>query len=109
VADHIAIVDRGDMVAQGSIAEFLSSGEVVYRIGLATNGDAAIKALEAEPWVASVRPLAASTWSVEATDQREAERHLARCLATSGGIVTEIRPEQRSLEDIYLDIVGNGS
>ena len=46
---------------------------------------------------------------VEAHSQREAESQLARHLVASTGIVTEIRPEQRSLEDIYLDIVGNGS
>jgi ABC-2 type transport system ATP-binding protein len=109
VADHIAVLDQGEMVAQGSIAEFLSSGEVAYRIGFADDGGHAINMLESEPWVASVRSLSPSTWSVEATDQREAERRLARCLAASAGTVTEIRPEQRSLEEIYLDIVGNGS
>ena len=109
VADHIAVLDQGELVAQGSIAEFLTSGAVAYRIGFAGDGDVAIKALETEPWIASIRSLSPSAWSVEATDQREAERRLARCLATSGGTVTEIRPEQRSLEDIYLEIVGNGS
>jgi ABC-2 type transport system ATP-binding protein len=108
VADHIAVLDQGEMVAQGSIGEFLSSGEVVYRVGFAADGEDAIAALAAEPWVASVRALNGGAWSVEAHDQREAERRLARCLAASSGIVTEIRPEQRSLEDIYLDIVGNG-
>lgn len=109
VADHIAILDHGEMVAQGSMTEFLDSGTVGYRVGFAGGGEATMRELEAEPWVASVGALPGGAWTVEAYDQREAERHLARRLTAGTGMVTEIRPEQRSLEDIYLGIVEKGS
>ena len=109
VADHIAVLDHGEVVASGPMEGFLAAGAAGYRVGMAGDGDAAVAGLEHEPWVTAVASLGAGSWRIEASDQAAAEHHLARLLASSGTVVTEIRPERRSLEDIYLEIVGEAS
>jgi ABC-2 type transport system ATP-binding protein len=109
VGDHIAVLDRGALVAQGPMEDFLSAGAVGYRVGFGADGGAAMSRLKAEPWVASVSQLGPGAWRVDASDRTEAEHRLARTLVSAGGAVTEIRPERRSLEDLYLEIVGEES
>jgi hypothetical protein len=45
-------------------------------------------------------------WQIACSDRGAAEAHLARRLVDLGATVAEIRPGQRSLEDIYLEITG---
>ncbi len=104
IADYIAVLDHGQILSQGSIDEFLSSGETSYRVGLGRDGESVINSLAAESWVATTTPLGDGVWSVAATDRSTAEKQLAPHLIAQGAVVTEIRPEQRSLEDIYLEI-----
>jgi ABC-2 type transport system ATP-binding protein len=104
IADHIAVLDHGQIISQGSIDEFLSSGEASYRIGLGGDGEPVINSLAAEPWVATTTPLGDGAWKIAATDRAAAEAQLAPHLLAQGAVVTEIRPEQRSLEEIYLEI-----
>jgi len=104
IADYIAVLDHGRIVSQGPIDEFRATGEVLYRVGLSGDGESAINSLAAEPWVVTTTPLGDGAWRVEAADRATAEAELAPHLLAQGVVVTEIRPEQRSLEDIYLEI-----
>ncbi len=104
IADYIAVVDHGQILSQGSIDEFLSTGEASYRVGLGRDGESVINSLAAEPWVATTTPLGDSVWRVAVTDRSTAEKQLTPHLLAQGAVVTEIRPEQRSLEDMYLEI-----
>lgn len=104
IADHIAVLDRGQIISQGPIDEFLTTGEASYRVGLGGNGESVINSLAAEPWVATTTRLGDGSWRVAATDRSTVEKQLARHLLAQGAVVTEIRPEQRSLEEIYLEI-----
>ncbi len=104
IADHIAVLDHGQIISQGSIDEFLATGEASYRVGLGGDGGSVINSLAAEPWVATTTPLGGGAWRVVATDRSSAEGQLAPHLVAQGAVVTEIRPEQRSLEEIYLEI-----
>ena len=100
----LAVLDHGQILAQGSIDEFLSSGEASYRVGLGGDGESVINSLVAEPWVTTTTPVGDGVWRVAATDRSTAEKELVPRLLAQGGLVTEIRPEQRSLEEIYLEI-----
>jgi ABC-2 type transport system ATP-binding protein len=104
IADQIAVLDHGQIISQGSIGDFLSTGQASYRIGLGGDGESAINSLAAEPWVSATTPLGDGVWTVAATDRSTAERQLAPHLLAQGAVVTEIRPERRSLEEIYLEI-----
>jgi ABC-2 type transport system ATP-binding protein len=106
IADHIAILDHGRIVAQGPIEEFRAAGEASFRVRLSGDGAPAIHVLASEPWVAATTPRGAGTWQIVANDRTAAEAGLARLLVAQRAAVVEIRPEQRSLEDIYLEITG---
>ena len=109
IADHIAVLDQGRIVAQGPIEEFRTAGDATFRIGIAGDGSGAMESLAADPWVASTAPLDDGAWRVACSDRGAAEAGLARRLVDLGATVTEIRPGQRSLEDIYLEITGGMS
>jgi ABC-2 type transport system ATP-binding protein len=104
IADYIAILDHGEILAQGPIDQFRSAGEVSYRVGLRSGGQAVIDSLGAEPWVVTTGPVSDGVWRVASTDRVAAEAELAPKLLAQGAVVAEIRPEQRSLEEIYLEI-----
>ena len=104
IADHIAVLDHGQIISQGSIGEFLSTGQASYRIGLGGDGESVINSLAAEPWVATTTPLGDGVWSIAVTDRSAAEKQLVPHLLAQGAVVSEIRPERRSLEEIYLEI-----
>jgi hypothetical protein len=59
--------------------------------------------------VDSVEPAGggAPTLTVRAADRAVAESRLLPLLRAAGAEVTEYRPARRSLEDIYLEIVGD--
>ena len=104
IADYIAVLDHGRIISQGPIEEFRTAGEMSYRVGLRGDGEAAINDLATEPWVEETAPLENGVWRVLAADRAIAEAEMARRLIAHGAVVTEIRPERRSLEDIYLEI-----
>ncbi len=104
IAGYIAVLDHGRIISQGPIEEFRTAGEMSYRVGLRGDGEAAINDLATEPWVEETAPLENGVWRVLAADRAIAEAEMARRLIAHGAVVTEIRPERRSLEDIYLEI-----
>ena len=60
-----------------------------------------------ESWVSSIRPMRSGEWEIESTDRRMAEKNLLRALASADSVrVVSLRPMQRSLEDVYVDLVG---
>jgi hypothetical protein len=72
------------------------------------NGAAAtMETLATEPWVTDVRPVRDGEWEIYSKDQSVAEQRVLRSLVNSNGSrVVSLRPMQRSLEDLYVDLVG---
>ena len=106
VADHLAVIDHGEIIEQGPMASYLGGGAARYRVRLAGDGAQAVGRLDSEPWVGATRLIEPGAWEIEVADRAAAEHHLLRMLHGCGGIrVLELRPEQRDLEDIYLDLV----
>lgn len=108
VADHIVVIDRGEIVEQGPMDRYLG-GRGVYRVTLAGgNGDGVLRDLEREQWVDTVTPMGGTEWRIETPDRRVAERRLMRFLvAGDGARVVALRPAYRSLEDLYMELVGD--
>lgn len=108
VADHIVVIDRGEIVEQGPMDRYLG-GRGVYRVTLAGgNGDGVLRDLEREPWVDTVTPMGGTEWRIETPDRRVAESRLMRFLvAGDGARVVALRPAYRSLEDLYMELVGD--
>ncbi len=106
IADHVVVLDHGEVVDQGPMSRFLGGSAAAYAVAFDGDGAAVIDRLGHEPWVEATRPTGVNRWEVETSDRTAAERHLLRSLAGGNGTrVTELRPLQRNLEDIYLDLV----
>ncbi len=107
IADHIVVIDRGEIVEQGPMDRH-RGGRGVYRVTLAGgNGDGVLERLEREPWVDAVAPLGGREWRVETPDRTIAENRLMRFLVARDGVrVVSLRPAYRSLEDLYMELVG---
>jgi ABC-2 type transport system ATP-binding protein len=105
ICDHVAIVDHGRVLIQGSIAELSADGEHALRI--ATNDDAqALARLVVDGTVASAER---STDGIRITLRPGAETAavaaaINRTLVTSGIDVHRLEPEAASLEQRFLDI-----
>lgn len=107
VSDSIAILDRGSIVAQGPTESFLTGGVASYSVGVAGPCGTAFDDLAAQPWVQSVEPQQPDRWEVTVDDRDAAEHALLRLLVAEHGVrVTDFRPARRTLEDIYLELVG---
>jgi ABC-2 type transport system ATP-binding protein len=107
VSDAIAILDQGSIVAQGPTESFLTGDTASYSIGVNGSFGAAFDALAAQPWARSVEQRQPERWEVTVDDRDAAEHSLLRLLVAEHGVrVTDFRPARRSLEDIYLELVG---
>jgi ABC-2 type transport system ATP-binding protein len=107
VSDAIAVLDRGSIVAQGPTETFLVGRRSVHSVVARGTCDRAFAHLETQPWVRSIDTHQPGRWEVTVSDRTEAEHSLLRLLVGEHAVqVTDFRPVRRSLEDIYLELVG---
>ena len=71
-------------------------------------GDGDVRGLGHEPWVDNVTSMGGREWRIETPDRTVAEKKLMRFLVKSNGArVISMRPAYRSLEDLYMELVGD--
>jgi ABC-2 type transport system ATP-binding protein len=99
--DHVAIVDRGAVVVQGSMAELRAGSESIVRIETG-DGRGAARILVGHPAVKRVTE-DGSTLRVTLLDAG-AVPDLNRRLVEAGYDVRRLEPSQASLEDRFLEI-----
>jgi ABC-2 type transport system ATP-binding protein len=108
VSDQIAVLDRGTIVAQGPTESFLLGDTSIYSVTAAGAANSAFDHLSAQPWISAVDLREPGRWEITTTDRAVAEHSLLRVLVGEHHVpVTDFRPARRSLEDIYLELVGN--
>ncbi|MFB6301801.1 MAG: ABC transporter ATP-binding protein, partial [Haloferacaceae archaeon] len=94
VCDRIVIMDRGEIVARGTVPEIRAEhGETTYWAFTDVAVDGA-------------RP-SGDRYVVEVPDMDAVER-VREAAGAAGGEVVDIRTEEPSLEDVFLDVVGGG-
>ncbi len=105
VCDTVGILDRGDLVFQGSV-ETLLVGRAVprYRVRVRPPSDAVARALEQHEWVHGVDSSGADELLVTVSSLEDAESKLAGALAASGARVISIGPEAVTLEQAFLEV-----
>jgi ABC-2 type transport system ATP-binding protein len=113
VSDTVAILNRGELVAQGSIEDLLRAGDKpVYTLSLKSDGRGALARIEALPWVSGVQELAHDgyvTWEISVTDEQAAEAQLlSHVLAGESPTVVEFSRKKLELEEIFLRILEGG-
>ena len=106
LADHVAIVDHGRMVAEGTPAELTgTAGQVRFRAEPGLDIDALLAAL---PAGSAAKESPAGHYLVEVrgrVDPRLVAAVTAWC-AEHGVLAQELRIESRTLEDVFLELTG---
>jgi ABC-2 type transport system ATP-binding protein len=100
VCSRVAVLKKGELIAEGEVAELLRRGRWI-RLRLA-EADGAAPILEALPWVGEVR-VEDGGLLVEAPVERAAEINAA--LARESVFASEIRPAETTLESFFIDLV----
>jgi ABC-2 type transport system ATP-binding protein len=105
MCDDVAILKSGKLVAEGSV-ETLLLRHTTSSIALRTTDDArALELLRAMPSIAAAR-IEDGRIIVE-TEQIEAAA-ISRALAEQQIWLAELRPQESSLEDVFMEITGEG-
>lgn len=111
VADHVAILNRGRLIAQAPTHELLAGdGAATYLIGLERSPDGSLEALRALPWVADVGEHPAAdggvTLHVAVHDEAIAKTELLRrVMDTPDAVVTHFRRRSFDLEEVFMELV----
>ncbi len=113
VSDTVAILNHGELVAYGSIAELLAGGEgVVYEVAIKGQAESAYQRLSQQAWVTGIqsKPVNDVTqWIVSVTDAGQAEAQLLRLVLADPSVnVTHFHRKEYELEDVFLRIVEGG-
>jgi ABC-2 type transport system ATP-binding protein len=108
IADRVAIVDHGRLVAAGTPAELTgSAGQLRFRAepGLDTDG-----LLAALPPGSAAKESPAGHYIVEANDHVDPQLVAAvtAWCAERGVLAQDLRIESRTLEDVFLELTGRG-
>jgi ABC-2 type transport system ATP-binding protein len=114
VSDTVAILNHGELVAQGPIEDLLAGGDKpVYTLSLKGDARLALARIEALPWVSGVREVAHNgfvTWEISVTDDQAAEAQLlGHVLAGEALTVVEFSRKKFELEEIFMSIVEGGT
>jgi ABC-2 type transport system ATP-binding protein len=111
VSDTVAILNRGQLVAEAPIQELLAgkSGAMVFSVTLKGNTDQAQVRLASQPWVKNISaaPLDGyTTWQVSVTDPDAAEDQLLRLVLEDRGVsVTNFGLKRYNLEEVFMNII----
>ena len=99
--DRVAILNRGRTVTTGSVAEVLArrvSSQLVVRVADLEAGAAALRH--------AGFTTAHDDGSLRVTAAPDAGPRITQVLAESGQWVAELRPEEATLEDLFLELTG---
>lgn len=113
VADRVAILDHGRLIAHAPTAELLTGdGAATFELALRGDAQAVARALGAEPWVDAVDVVAdddEALLHVRVHDAAAAEALLLRrALAVDDVTVTRYQARRFELEEVFLQLV-NGA
>ena len=111
VSDTVAILDRGELIAQAPIDELLGSGSgSVYSVVVKGDAEALRLRLSNQPWVSSVNMKSDAngyiTMHISVTDEAIAEAALAPLIVEpSDVILVEYGRQKQDLEQVFIHIV----
>jgi ABC-2 type transport system ATP-binding protein len=100
ICDRVAVIDRGTLLAESTVDALRGESELVVT---ATPSDIARSTLEEMPAVSRVR-VVAGDFRMRVDDSHTAA--VARGLVLAGVDITELRRDERQLEDVFFEITG---
>jgi ABC-2 type transport system ATP-binding protein len=104
VCDHVAILSRGKAIAQGAVADVLARGEAARMIVKVENLDAGLEVLTTAGFAAERQN---DHLLVTAPPAEGAK--VSKTLAGKRLYVSELRPVEVSLEDVFLELTSDES
>jgi ABC-2 type transport system ATP-binding protein len=113
VSDQVAILDRGQLIAQGSIEALLNGGDgIVYSLATRSAPASLEAMLRSQPWVSSLTVSQVdglASWKVGVSDDQAAEEKLLRLVLADERVrVVEYGREKVELEDVFIQLVKKG-
>jgi ABC-2 type transport system ATP-binding protein len=113
ICNRVAILDRGRLVTEGSLAELLAAhARPIFELVPAPGQDAAVAALiqrlRGAEWAKGL-DLAAGTIRVTVTDAAAAAREILPLVVSSGVVLSSFEQARPTLEDVFLELVGPAS
>src|SRR6185436_835504 len=113
ICDRVAILDRGRLVTEGSLADLLEAhARPIFELVPAPGqGDAVTglaTSLRAAPW-ATGADVAAGTIRVTVSDAAAAAREILPIVVASGIVLVSFEQARPTLEDVFLELVGPAS
>jgi ABC-2 type transport system ATP-binding protein len=99
ICDHVAILARGKCIAQGPVADVLARGEAARMVVKADNLEGALEVLRGAGFEAVINPD-----HILVTAPPSEGARISRALATKRIYVSELRPMEVSLEDVFLEL-----
>jgi len=113
VSDQVAIVNKGELIAQASIDELLAgTGETIYTVTLRGDAEAVHARVNELAWVSGIEASQRgdqTLWEVSVTDEAAAEDELLSLLVSGGLKVADFGRKEYDLEDVFLSIVESAS
>ena len=111
VSDTVAILNKGQLVAQAPIDQLLAggSGSTIYVMSLKGDVTQARQRVAAQPWVSNIKVTPDNThtdWQVTVTDEAAAEEQLLRVVLSDAQVhVLEFGRKKYELEEVFLGLV----
>jgi len=110
VSDTVGILNRGTLVAKGSIEKLLAGSEgTIYLVTLKGDSESAYKQVSNQSWVSNIDVLKKddkTRWQIKVTDDNVAEEKLLRLILENEKVkVTDYRLKQYELEEIFLQVL----
>lgn len=109
ISDQIAIINKGELVAQASIEELLAgTHDLIYSITTSGNAHGAYTRIVQQPWVSSIeisQQGEQSNWQVTVTDEAVAKDQLMSLLVSNDLKVFSFGRKEKNLEDVFLNII----
>jgi ABC-2 type transport system ATP-binding protein len=110
VSDRVIILNYGELIAQGSVEELLSSREGLnYRLIIKGDGNRTQQHLTSLPWVENVvigHQNGKVAMTVVAKDEEMAEKYLLREVLSDENVhVVEFNRNKQNLEEVFLSLV----
>lgn len=110
VSDRVAILNKGNLIAQAPIEELLAGSEgVAYTLVLEGNTQEVYSGLSTQKWITSINESKGkeqTRWVVDVTDPATAKKKLLRTVLSYDGIdVIEYGLKKYELEEIFMRLV----
>ncbi len=111
VSDTVAILNKGQLIAQAPIDELLSvKGGTVFHMKVQGDTRQVKSLVTGQPWVTSVqeeRSNGTSVWQINVKDAAAAEQQLVGLVLSDPSLrVTDFGQSKVDLEEVFLDMVG---